>query len=81
MVAIYERQRVGGQAKHYEVVVLKEGKEWVAGGVTIQASELYPSSEQWGVLGYTYPDLAGAERRYATLTGGKRLLASTSQEV
>jgi len=62
--AIYSKSRAGGVGKHYEVIKIREHDEYVMGGVTIPAGESYPSSEQWGRLGYTYPTLEEAEERF-----------------
>ncbi len=76
-VAIYERSKVG--APHFEVVVIKEGRAWEKAGVQFPASELYPSSEQWGVLGWTYLDLASAKAKAALLIPSNFALPHTSQ--
>lgn len=69
LVAIYERQHVdlGGKDLHYEVVAIKESPERVMGGVTIEARETYPSSEVWGLYGFTCPDSASAHKKFVSL--------------
>jgi hypothetical protein len=59
------RRTKGGRQEHYEVVVLRWSKEhtWPDGKVT-PAGWHYPSSEQWGVYGWTYTDARMARARY-----------------
>lgn len=72
-VALFERKRVDGAdggREHWEVVRIREGREWVVAGNVVPAAELYPGSEQWGTLGFTYSNdnRAGAEHRFAEMS-------------
>lgn len=64
--AIYEQVSVTG-ARHYEVIRIRSRDEKQAFGRTFEGGEYYPSSEEWGVAGWTYTDLSRAKRRLWTL--------------
>lgn len=71
-VAIYRKKRIGGNAVSFEVVIVqshdgfkvpkKEG-----GKKDIPPSEFYPSSAQWGTLGWSYETLTSAQQKAASL--------------
>lgn len=67
-VAIY-KQTKGGQPHniHFEVGIIKENKAWEAFGLKHPAKESWPSSEQWGIMGFTFCDLPSAEAMMARL--------------
>lgn len=69
VAAIYAQHQESGRVQGYEVIRIREGKEWSAFGKTYPAAEIYPSSEQWGTYGWTYSCLADAERRFRKLAG------------
>ena len=68
--AIYQKFKSGG-ACSFEVIRIRERKEREAFGTTFEAGEFYPSSEEWGVFGWTYVDLVGAQHRLGVLTASK----------
>ncbi len=78
-VAIY-RQSKGAKNVHFEVGGIRENKEREQFGVIIEAAESWPSSEEWGIRAWTYPDLAGAKRRMATLIAPKGANPKLTQE-
>lgn len=53
-VAVYEKTK--GQYKGYEVIIIRNREEYTIAGKTVEAAEVYPSSEDWGTLGWTYPE-------------------------
>jgi hypothetical protein len=65
-VAIYKQESVAVKdpKANYEVVIIKSHNGYEIGGSKIVAAEVYPGSTQWGLLGWTYPDLSGAEERF-----------------
>jgi hypothetical protein len=65
-IAIYERTKPHYQRSHYEVIIIRTAEPSTRFGKEFPATELYPSAQQWGRLGYTYPDLASAKARAAT---------------
>lgn len=68
-VAIFAKRERGcpDEVPTYETVVVRNRKEREAFGVTFEAGEFYPSNEEWGVFGWTYYDLAGAEAKLLSL--------------
>lgn len=70
-IAIYERTKPHYSRSHFEVIRIKVAKASERFGKKFPATEIYPSSESWGVLGFTCPDLASARERAATLIGSK----------
>lgn len=72
-VAIYERWKEGQQARHYEVVRIRQCKESTGtddkGRVyKRQAQEVYPSSVDWGLRGWTYQQYEDAQKKFRELT-------------
>jgi hypothetical protein len=60
--AIYKRWKPGGSV-HFEVVMIKRATRDFAfpSGVVIEnGSEIYPSSEEWGVYGWTFREMETA---------------------
>ena len=64
----------------FEVVVVGRHDGYEIAGVKIEPSETYPSNEQWGNKGWTYPDLYNAEVRFERLKTGDVPLETTLQE-
>lgn len=67
--AIYEQKNEEFNYKYYEVIKIKKSKRdynapW---GLVPAGTESYPSSESWGVLGWTYFTLEQAERKFNQL--------------
>lgn len=64
MKAIYEVSYMAGKSKSYEVIKIQAHNGYEIAGTKIPASEVYPSSEQWGIFGWTLPDLISAENKF-----------------
>ena len=68
-VAIYRQSKAGQVGNvHFEVGKIRENKAREVFGKHFEASESWPSSEEWGIRAWTYRDLTSAKRRLATLT-------------
>jgi hypothetical protein len=67
-VAIYEKSK-DGQPRGFEVVVLRIRPAETLFGRPYPQRESYPSSEHWGIYGWSYSanDLKGANRRFEQL--------------
>ena len=67
--AIYSQKREENDAKQlrYEVIVIKSHDGYEIAGNKIPAGEVYPSSTQWGTLGWTFVDLQDAENKFKKL--------------
>lgn len=65
-VAIYERWK-GNQTPHFEIVVIKELGDREIFGRSYEASEVYPSSSNWGQTGFTHHDLESANKKFHEL--------------
>jgi hypothetical protein len=67
-VALYEKSK-DGQSRGYEVVLLRIRPAQTLFGRPYPHRESYPSSEDWGIYGWSYSlgDLKGASRRFNQL--------------
>lgn len=67
--AIYTQKRDDRDSKsvHYEVIIIKSHDGYEIAGNKIPAGEVYPSSTQWGALGWTFLDLREAENKFKKL--------------
>ncbi len=66
-VAVLEKRK-SDRNVGFEVVRIRQVPESVMFGRTIKAHESMPSSEQWGLYGWTYSDKATALRKFLELT-------------
>jgi hypothetical protein len=73
-VAIYIQTK-RRQPQAYEVVLIRKHEAYIAFGKEIPAGECYPSSEQWGVKGFTYRTIEAAERKFRELTASAKEFA------
>lgn len=64
--AIYEQTR-DGRIFSYEVIVISKHEGYNIAGNFIEPSEMYPSTAQWGVKGFTFTNIEDAEKKYKTL--------------
>jgi hypothetical protein len=64
--AIYAQTREG-RTYAYEVIVISRHEGYTSGGVFVEPSEMYPSTSQWGVKGFTCTSLENAEKKYKSL--------------
>jgi hypothetical protein len=65
--AIYEQTKKGQDAKSYEVIRIGKHNGYELGGAKIAPAETYPGSSQWGINGWTFTDLALAEKKFKSL--------------
>lgn len=72
-IAIYKQKSLDVElnGEWYEVIKIKSHNGMTLGGNYIPPSEMYPSSTQWGVLGFTYNDLSAAEDRFKQILSNK----------
>jgi hypothetical protein len=65
-VAIYEQHLIDPEAtnKRYEVIVIKSHDGYEINGNKIAPSEMYPSANHWGTLGWTCLTLEDAQKRF-----------------
>lgn len=70
-VALYRRWKQGGGREHFEVVRIKshDGLLYPGAKERTAPAEYYPSAEKWGTIGWTYPELEAAQRKYDELCG------------
>jgi len=64
-LALFKKHKQGHVSPFYELVVVQYQNEYEIGGRTVEARECLPSSEQWGVYGWTL--LTETEGRAALL--------------
>jgi hypothetical protein len=68
-VAIYEQRLIDAEDtkttnKRYEVIVIKSHDGYEINGNKIAPSEMYPSANHWGTLGWTCMTMEDAQKRY-----------------
>lgn len=66
-VAIFHKADISGSIPRdagFEVVIVTQHNGYEIGGNTIEPSEVYPGSERWGILGWTYTNFLQAETRF-----------------
>lgn len=64
-VAIFKRHSSESNKKfHYEVVIISSHNGITINGNYIEPGELYPSSSQWGEMGWTCQTMEQAEKRF-----------------
>lgn len=64
-VAIYRKSK--GDYCGFEVVIVRNREEYTIAGKVVPAAEVYPSSEDWGHLGFTYADYDRAFTKFKAL--------------
>jgi hypothetical protein len=65
-VALYKRKsEESGHNWHYEVVIIAVHDGTYINGNLIEAGEIYPSTSQWGMMGWTYNDINMAEKKFS----------------
>lgn len=62
-VAIYRQTKEGQTWEAFEVGRIRQNKARETFGKQFEASESWPTSEEWGIRAYTYTDLASAKTR------------------
>ncbi len=67
-VLLVERQHRDVSTPHWEVVKIRVSPAKCVGERAYTESEVYPSSERWGIDGWTYGDLATAQAKFKELT-------------
>jgi hypothetical protein len=63
-VALLVKQKHGQESESFEVVILRTLPERQAFGQTLPAGEYLPSSEAWGISGWTFTTRADAQNRF-----------------
>jgi len=66
-IAIYEQTLKDGKKLNYEVVIIEEHNGYEIAGNKFPPSEMYPSSNQWGIKGFTYTDYDDAIIKFKKL--------------
>lgn len=65
--AIYEKVAVGGKAVSIEVIRIKSHNGYELAGNYIAPAEVYPSSSQWGIYGWTFTNMEDAMKKFNSL--------------
>jgi hypothetical protein len=65
-VAIYEQKIIDSEdpTKRYEVIIIRSHDGYEINGNKIAPSEMYPSANQWGQLGWTCLTMEDAQKRF-----------------
>jgi len=65
--AIYRRSK--GDRRHYEVIEIISHNGYTIAGKYVEPAEVYPSSEKWGLLGWTCDSMGRACDKINELRG------------
>lgn len=74
-IAIFHRAAIAGGLHPtafdggFETVVITRHDGYEIAGVQMEPAECYPSNEQWGAKGWSYPTLFAADQKYERLLG------------
>lgn len=63
-LAIYEKRKPSASFVGYEVIVIKSHNGYVIAGNHCPPAEVFPSSEQWGTLGFSYTTKEDAYKKF-----------------
>lgn len=68
-IAIYEQSLIDPPStkKWYEVIVIRSHDGYEIAGNKVAPSEMYPSANHWGTLGWTCSDLETAKKKFNKL--------------
>lgn len=69
-LAIYHKQKPGQESEVWEVVRIGSHNGFTIGGNVIAPAETYPSSESWGVCGFTCYSRQNARQRVSDMQKG-----------
>lgn len=70
-VALYRKTK-DGRYDGYEVIIIRNQEEYTIAGNTVSAREVYPNSEKWGSLGWTFKDLQSAQKKVTNLLRARK---------
>lgn len=73
LIAIYRQTKAGQSWELFEVGKIRQNQARFAFGKQFEASETWPSSEEWGVRAWTCTSLARAKELAFTLIRSKSL--------
>ena len=65
--AVFSKTKDSWSHEAYEVIKVGRHNGYVLGGVTIEPAETYPSSEQFGVAGFSYQTKEKALKKFEEL--------------
>jgi hypothetical protein len=86
MIAIYHKVALQGTYhpktvdSGFETIVIANNEAYELGGNKIESKEGYPSSEMWGVRGFTYHNLYAAQCKFDELLGKKKVVVVNDNE-
>lgn len=70
-VAIYRQTKAGQESEAFEVGRIRHNKARDTFGKHFEASESWPSSEEWGIRAWTCTTLRRAKERAYTMIGSE----------
>lgn len=77
-LAVYLKTK--GKIKNYEVITILSHKDYFVNNVLIPAAETFPSSEQWGIYGFSYQTEAEAMKKFLALCAKRDNLLNETQK-
>lgn len=66
--AIYHVTKDDYKCNSYEVIRIRENPAYEIGGKIVEAKEIFPSNEMWGIYGFTCLNLNEAKKRLKKMT-------------
>jgi hypothetical protein len=66
-IGLFRKTKPGLTFESFEVVIIQRHDTFTIQGKQVEAGEHLPSSEQWGVKGWTYSDRVSAGRKFDQL--------------
>jgi len=79
--AIYKQTKQGVNKQWYEAIKITRHNGYKIGGNVIEPSEIYPSNEKWGILGFTCVDLVSAHKKIGYMKDHLDEIISKTKEV
>lgn len=70
-VAIYAKSKFPSHV-WYEVIIIRGKQAYTIGENFCEAAEVYPSADQWGRYGFTYPNYPEAYHKFKNLLRARK---------
>lgn len=70
-LAVYVKNSIKGKCQSFETVMVRSHNGYEIAGNFIPPSEVYPSTSQWGLYGWTYTNEESAFKKFRELQSRK----------
>ena len=79
--AIYKQSKEGVTKNWFEAIQITKHDGYEIAGNKIEPSEIYPSNEKWGTLGFTCIDLVSAHKKIGFIKDNPQKILEKTKEV